>query len=90
MTNMLDQELEEQCRLNSMGAEREYVLLGKIAQLEKTLERELAENCLLRLAIQRALDDSESGSGWGPDVTVCGYLLDALTINNGIHSEAKP
>ena len=32
-------------------------------------------------AIRRALADSESGSGWGPDVTVCGYLRDALRHN---------
>ena len=33
---------------------------------------------ILTTAIQRALDDEESGKGWGPDVTVCGYLSDAL------------
>lgn len=31
----LEAELAEQCRLSSMGAEREYVLLGKVAQLER-------------------------------------------------------
>lgn len=29
-------------------------------------------------AIERALADSESGAGWGPDVTVCAYLREAL------------
>lgn len=29
-------------------------------------------------AIRRALADEESGKGWGPDVTVCGYLREAL------------
>lgn len=29
-------------------------------------------------AINRALNDSESGNGWGPDVTVCAYLREAL------------
>jgi len=33
-------------------------------------------------AIRRALADSESGNGWGPDVTVCGYLRDALMTPN--------
>lgn len=37
-----------------------------------------AENERLRVAIQRALDDEESGNGWGPDNTVCAYLRDAL------------
>ena len=32
-------------------------------------------------AIRRALADSESGTGWGPDVTVCGYLREALGNN---------
>ena len=38
----------------------------------------LEEIAKLRDGIQRALDDSESGDGWGPDVTVCNYLLEAL------------
>lgn len=37
-----------------------------------------AENARLRAAIKRAIDDSESGDGWGPDVTVVGYLREAL------------
>lgn len=37
-----------------------------------------AENERLRVAIQRALDDEESGDGWGPDNTVCAYLRCAL------------
>ena len=36
------------------------------------------ENERLRSAIRRALADSESGNGWGPDVTVCAYLREAL------------
>lgn len=39
------------------------------------------ERDAMRAAIQRALADSESGNGWGPDVTVCAYLQDALTYN---------
>jgi len=31
-----------------------------------------------RNAIERALADSESGNGWGPDVTVCEYLRKAI------------
>jgi len=33
----------------------------------------------MRSAIERALADEESGTGWGPDVTVCGYLREAIT-----------
>lgn len=36
------------------------------------------ENNKLRKAIQKALNDEESGDGWGPDNTVCGYLREAL------------
>lgn len=43
--------------------------------------RRVDECMRLRAAIQRALDDAESGNGWGPDVTVCGYLREALTPN---------
>ena len=35
----------------------------------------------LRNAIERALADSESGNGWGPDVTACAYLREALSPN---------
>lgn len=34
-------------------------------------------------AVIRALADNESGSGWGPDVTVCGYLRAALAQPGG-------
>lgn len=37
-----------------------------------------AREAVLRMAIERAIDDAESGSGWGPDVTVVGYLRGAL------------
>jgi len=39
----LQRELDEERRLNSMGAEREYILLGKIAQLRLEVERLRAE-----------------------------------------------
>lgn len=42
------------------------------------IERQQAEIERLRTAINRALADSESGKGWGPDVTVCAYLREAL------------
>ena len=45
----LQQERDEQCRLNGMGAEREYVLLGKVAQLER-------ESDALRAAAQAAIN----------------------------------
>lgn len=45
--------------------------------------RRVDECMRLRTAIQRALDDSESGNGWGPNVTVCQYLRDALVTPNG-------
>jgi len=31
-----------------------------------------------RTAIERALADEESGTLWGPDVTVCEYLREAI------------
>ena len=34
-TIMLGKDLDDQLRLNSMGSEREYVLAGKVAQLER-------------------------------------------------------
>lgn len=39
-------------------------------------EREAAE--VLAKAVEKALADEESGSGWGPDVTVCNSLREAL------------
>jgi hypothetical protein len=39
----------------------------------------LSDNVRMRSAIERALADEESGTGWGPDVTVCGYLREAIT-----------
>jgi hypothetical protein len=42
------------------------------------VDRLLVEHSQMRTAIERALNDSESGAGWGPDVTVCAYLRAAL------------
>lgn len=33
---------------------------------------------LLRAAVQRVLDDEESGDGWGPDVTMVTVLREAM------------
>jgi len=49
--------------------------LTDLADFARKLER---ENAKMQEAIKRALADSESGNGWGPDLTVCGYLRDAL------------
>jgi hypothetical protein len=38
----------------------------------------LVENARMRNAIEKALADSESGNGWGPDVTICTYLAAAI------------
>lgn len=43
----------------------------------------------MRTAIERALADSESGDGWGPDVTVCGYLREALLQPNTALGERR-
>ena len=43
-TIMLGKDLDDQLRLNSMGSEREYVLAGKVAQLER--ERDTLRNQL--------------------------------------------
>lgn len=48
----------------------------KKAQDHIDAQRERIEK--LENAIQRALNDEESGNGWGPDVTVCTYLKEAL------------
>lgn len=40
----------------------------------------------MEAAIQRALADSESGNGWGPDVTVCAYLRAAIDARGENHS----
>ena len=46
----------------------------EVARLEK-------ENQKMREAITRAISDSESGTGWGPDITVCDYLRMAAMPN---------
>ena len=53
----LEKELQEQCRLNGMGAERELKLIAQVARLEKELavEKDRANtlaatiNCILAL-----------------------------------------
>ena len=63
------------------STDREIGLNKEIERLNKLLNAVEAENARLRNAIQRAIDDQESGTGWGPDITVCGYLRDALMPN---------
>lgn len=46
--------------------------------LIKEIEQLIADNKAMRKAIKKALADAESGDGWGPDVTVCGYLNAAI------------
>ena len=46
-----------------------------------SLREHMAMNARLKATIQKALNDSESGTGWGPDVTVRAYLIDALEGN---------
>lgn len=70
--------LEENCRL----LRQEISELESSPMSEEALDILRGENARLRLSIQRALDDSESGNGWGPDVTVCQYLRDALKTPN--------
>lgn len=60
---------------------------------EKTLHLVMAQRDALeaerdryKAAIERAIADSESGKGWGPDVTVCEYLRAALNPK----TETKP
>ena len=33
--------------------------------------------------IKKVLEDEESGKGWGPDVTTCAYLQEALDLQPG-------
>jgi tRNA pseudouridine-54 N-methylase len=42
------------------------------------IKRLRADNERMRSAIQKVLDDEESGTGWGPDITTCAYLANAL------------
>jgi hypothetical protein len=66
------------------AAERELKRLTRLLQ-------EYKDDCMrLRGSIERALADSESGDGWGPDVTVCAYLKDALTPNTQAESRRDP
>lgn len=60
------------------GARRER----EMKRLNRLLRESQAELMRLRDAIERALSDSESGTGWGPDVSVCSYLRDALSPND--------
>lgn len=70
--------LEENCRI----LRQEISELEASSMSEEALDILRRENDRLRTAIRRALDDSESGNGWGPDVTVCQYLRDALKTPN--------
>jgi hypothetical protein len=54
----------------------------EMKRLNRLLRESKAEIMRLRGAIERALSDSESGTGWGPDVSVCSYLRDALSPND--------
>ena len=49
--------------------------MDEYVRMAQQLEAEIGR---LRASIKRALADSESGTGWGPDVTVCAYLREAL------------
>jgi hypothetical protein len=59
----------------------EQILLKHEKAVLEVMKELHDENTKLRGAIERALADSESGTGWGPDVTVCAYLRDALSPN---------
>ena len=62
--------------------------------LLKKAEAELAEVTAyvsdLESAIKQALDDEESGNGWGPDVTVCAYLQAALEKRPNWYTGGEP
>ena len=57
---------------------RESAKYGKRKLLGADLELAASIIEKQRNAIERALADSESGNGWGPDVTVCEYLRKAI------------
>ncbi len=58
------------------GPEGLKVLRTAAEGARETAERKLA---LLRAAVQKVLDDEESGkSGWGPDVTMVTVLREAM------------
>lgn len=59
----------------------EQILLKHEKAVLEVMKELHDENVRLRSAIERALADEESGKGWGPDVTVCAYLRDALVHN---------
>ncbi len=64
------------CVVDSSGKTLSWCLSH--SNLRDRAEAAEAEVERLRGAIKRALDDEESGEGWGPDVTVCEYLRAAL------------
>jgi uncharacterized protein (UPF0335 family) len=63
-----------------MNMERMVALTQRITRISE-------ENEKLRAAIKRALADAESGEGWGPDVTVCAYLREALAEKQKTNTE---
>jgi glycyl-tRNA synthetase alpha subunit len=80
-------EAELTLRQRSMTEAQEYALKADKSrnawatayeEMKADRDRCLARIVELETAIKRALDDEESGTGWGPDVTVCAYLRDAL------------
>jgi len=67
----LQRELDEERRLNSMGAEREYILLGKIAQLERSVEK-------LREALNGAVQLAYEGLRFNPYTPEYRKAIEAL------------
>jgi len=59
----------------------EQILLKHEKAVLEVMKELHDENARLRGAIERAIADEESGNGWGPDVTVCAYLREALSPN---------
>jgi len=47
--------------------------------MESNLEASQRRVRKLEEVITKVLNDEESGTGWGPDVTVCAWLRDALS-----------
>lgn len=61
-----------------MSIDRPAMISRTVLQLSNVVDLLERRVKTLRQAIERALQDEESGKGWGPDTTTCAYLRQAL------------
>jgi len=73
--------VDAEMRTRPINAGREEKIRYVTAALFESPLRGLVE------AVTKALDDSETGDGWGPDITVATYLRTALAEFQGESDE---